>query len=61
MSQNNIEQQGKDLKNLLAQLITADTLKIEQVRSLRKIVNSELESTPDIINKLKTKIQNKKP
>ena len=58
MFENNIEQQRKDFSNLLAQLKAADTKEIEQALFQREVVNPEPELTPDVINRLKTKIKN---
>ena len=61
MSENNIEQQRQDIDKLFAQIETGDTEEIKKVLSQREIVNPEPELTPDIINRLKAKIKNKKP
>lgn len=54
------EQQEKNFNNLIAQLEKADEKEIERVLSQREIVQPEPELTPEIINLLKTKIQNQK-
>lgn len=43
----------------MAQLRTADEKKIERILSQREFVQPEPELTPEIINRLKTKIQNR--
>lgn len=54
------EQQEKNFNNLIAQLEKADEKEIERVLSQREIVQPEPKLTPEIINLLKTKIQNQK-
>ncbi|MGL5795641.1 MAG: toxin-antitoxin system HicB family antitoxin [Waterburya sp.] len=54
------EQQKKNFDNLMAQLRTADEKEIERVLSQREVVQPEPELTPEIINRLKTKIKNQK-
>ena len=60
ISQENIAQQQEKFNNLLAQLGTADEEEIENILAQREIVEPEPELTPDVIVRLKTKIQNKK-
>lgn len=54
------EQQKKNFDNLIMQLRTADEKEIERVLSQREVVQPEPELTPEIINRLKTKIKNQK-
>ncbi|MGL5078174.1 MAG: hypothetical protein ACRDBG_20440 [Waterburya sp.] len=56
----NVEQQRHNFDNLIMQLRTADEKEIEKVLSQREVVRPEPELTPEIINRLKTKIQNQK-
>lgn len=58
ISQENLLKQQENFNNLLAQLEKADTKKVEKALSQREIVDPEPELTPDIINRLKTKIKN---
>lgn len=60
MSEKNIEQQRRDFNKLLAQLKTADTEEIETILAKREIVEPEPELTPDVIYRLRVKMQNKK-
>jgi translation elongation factor EF-Tu-like GTPase len=53
------EQQKKNFDNLIMQLRTADKKEIERVLSQREVVQPEPELTSEIINRLKTKIQNR--
>jgi HicB family len=59
ISKKDIAMQQNNFANLLAQLGEADVKEIEKVLSQREIVQSEPELTPDIINRLKIKIQGK--
>ncbi|MDJ0898580.1 MAG: toxin-antitoxin system HicB family antitoxin [Xenococcus sp. MO_188.B8] len=52
------QQQQQNFDNLVAQLGKADENEIEKVLSQRKVVQVEPELTPDIVNRLKTLIQN---
>jgi hypothetical protein len=52
------EQQKQSFDNLMAQLRTADEKEIQRVLSQREVVQPEPELTPEIINLLKSKIQN---
>ncbi len=54
------EEQQKNFDNLMAQLGKADTKEIEKVLSQREVVSAETELTSDIVNRLKTRIQNQK-
>lgn len=56
----NVEQQRHNFDHLMAQLRTADEKEIGRVLSQREVVQPEPELTPEIINRLKTKIQNHK-
>ncbi len=60
ISQEEREQQKKNFDHLMAQLRTADEKEIERVLSQREVVQAEPELTPEIINRLKSKIQNHK-
>ncbi|MEY2856370.1 MAG: hypothetical protein RLZZ74_679 [Cyanobacteriota bacterium] len=59
-SKEDIAMQHNNFANLLAQLGEADVKEIEKVLSQREVVQPEPELTPDIINRLKIKIQGKK-
>ena len=61
MSKKNIEQQRQNFNKLLTQLETADTEEIKNILAQREITHPELELTPDIIDRLRVKIQNRKP
>lgn len=54
------QQQQNNFDNLLAQLGKTEAKEIEKVLSQREIVQPESELTPDIVNRLKTKINNQK-
>lgn len=60
ISKEELEKQKYNFDNLMATLKKADTKEIETVLSKREVVQPEPELTPDIINRLKTKIQNKR-
>ncbi|MFM2313094.1 MAG: hypothetical protein RLZZ04_2370 [Cyanobacteriota bacterium] len=57
ISKEDIAMQQNNFANLLTQLGEADTKEIERVLSQREIVQPEPELTPQIINRLKSKIQ----
>jgi hypothetical protein len=57
ISTEDVVKQQENFDNLLIQLETADTKKIEKVLAQREVVNPEPELTPDIIDRLKTKIK----
>ena len=54
------QQQQNNFENLLEQLGKAYVTEIEQVLSQREVIQAEPELTPDIVNSIKTKIQNQK-
>ena len=54
------QQQQQNFENLIAQLGKADENDIEKVLSQREVVQVEPELTTDIVNRLKTRIQNQK-
>ncbi len=54
------QQQHKNFDNLIAQLGKAKEKEIEKILSQREVVQPEPELTPDIVNRLKTRIQNQK-
>ena len=60
ISKENIEKQQENFNSLLLELgkASAKEIEIEKVLSQREIVNPEPELTPDIIHRLKTKVQN---
>ena len=58
--QEDIAKQQENFDNLLIQLKTADDQEIGNVLAQREIANPEPKLTPDIIDRLKTKIKNKK-
>jgi uncharacterized membrane protein len=60
ISKEDIQKQQNNFANLLAQLGEADAKEIEKVLSQREVVQPEPELTPDVINRLKIKIQGKK-
>lgn len=57
ISTEDVVKQQENFDNLLIQLETADPKKIEKVLAQREVVNPEPELTPDIIDRLKTKIK----
>ena len=59
ISKEDIEQQQNSFDNLIAQLGKADTKEMEKLLSQREVVRPEPELTPEIINRLKTRIENK--
>ena len=54
------QKQQQNFENLIAQLGKADENEIENVLSQREVVQKEPELTTDILNRLKTRIQNQK-
>lgn len=60
ISKEDIEKQQNNFNDLLAQLGQADAKEIKKVLSKREVVQPEPELTPEIINSLKSKIQNQK-
>ncbi|MGK7953401.1 MAG: toxin-antitoxin system HicB family antitoxin [Xenococcaceae cyanobacterium] len=54
------QQQQKNFDDLLAQLGKTGAKETEKVLSQREVVQPEPELTPDIVNRLKTKINNQK-
>lgn len=60
ISQEDIAKQQENFDNLLSQLKTANTEEIEKILAQREIVDPEPELTPDIINRLKNKIDRNK-
>ena len=54
------QQQQQNFENLIAQLGKADENEIENVLYQREVVQKEPELTKDILNRLKTRIQNQK-
>ena len=54
------QQQQQNFDNLIAQLGKADEKEIEKILSQREVVPTEPELTPDLVNRLKTRIQNQK-
>lgn len=59
ISKEDIEQQQNSFDNLIAQLGKADSKEIEKLLSQREVVRSQPELTPEIINRLKTRIEKK--
>ena len=57
ISKEDVVKQQENFDNLLTQLETADTKEIGKVLAQREVVNPEPELTPDIIDRLKTKIK----
>lgn len=60
ISKEDMVKQQENFDKLLAQLENADATNIDKILSQREIVNPQPELTPDIINRLKVKMQNKK-
>ena len=54
------QQQQQNFDNLIAQLGKANEQEIEKILSQREVVQTEPELTPDLVNRLKTRIQNQK-
>lgn len=57
ISKEDLAKQQENFDNLLAQLGTADEKEIENVLAQREITNPEPELTPDVIDRLRVKIQ----
>ncbi|MBE9046591.1 toxin-antitoxin system HicB family antitoxin [Pleurocapsales cyanobacterium LEGE 10410] len=57
ISKEDIAKQQENFEQLLAKLEKADAQEIEQVLSQREIVNPEPALTPNIVERLKTKIK----
>ncbi|MDJ0680058.1 MAG: YlcI/YnfO family protein [Xenococcaceae cyanobacterium MO_167.B52] len=60
ISEEDCQQQEKNLNLLISQLGEANVKEIETALSQREVVKPEPELTPDIVNRIKTKIQNQK-
>ena len=54
------QQQHQNFDNLVAQLGKADEKEIEKRLSQREVIQTEPELTPDLVDRLKTRIQNQK-
>jgi uncharacterized protein (DUF1778 family) len=60
IAKEDIEKQQSNFNDLLAQLGKADAKEIQKVLSRREVVQPEPELTSELINRLKSKIQNQK-
>ena len=60
ISEEDCQQQKKNLNLLISQLGEANEKQIKTALSQREVVKPEPELTPDIVNRIKTKIQNQK-